>query len=64
MAGRAKLLHIQKTPPDDLQRTLMSNLSQDCDCRTVSLFDSGDGDIDYGELIDLIFESDKTITWW
>jgi hypothetical protein len=64
MPGPIKILHIQKTPPDDLQRNLMRSLSQDRDSRCVSLFDPDDVDVDYGELIDLIFESDKVITWW
>ena len=64
MPGQRKLLHIQKTPPDDIQLTLMSVLSREFDCRRVSLFEEEDWDVDYGELIDLIFESDKIITWW
>ena len=64
MSEQRKILHIQKTPPDETQLILMSSLSQGCDCRYVSLFEKEDTAVDYGELIDLIFESDKVITWW
>ncbi len=64
MSEQRKMLHIQKTPPDEAQLILMSTLSQDYHCRYVSLFEKEDAAFDYGELIDLIFESDKIITWW
>ncbi len=57
-----KILHILKTEPDDGTNTLVSVLSmphgQDA---TVTRLDDL---TDYEELIDLIFEHDKVITWW
>lgn len=58
------MLHILKSPPDDLQRTFMYNLSLGYSCLQFPLFDFDEGLPDYNELIDLIFEFDEVITWW
>jgi len=57
-------MHILKSPPDDLQRTFMYNLSLGYSCLQFPLFDFDEGPPDYNELIDLIFEFDEVITWW
>jgi hypothetical protein len=56
-----KLLHILKSSPDDLTRTLIDIISQGEETTEVSLYDET---IDYGRLVDLIFENDKVISWW
>ena len=56
-----KMLHILKSEPDDMTKTLMGLLSEGAETTTVSLYE---GDPDYEKLIDLIFESDKVVTWW
>lgn len=56
-----KLLHILKTDPDETTRTLMSILSEG---QSSSVFPLYDRESDYSELLDLIFESDKVISWW
>ena len=58
------MLHILKTPPDDLQWSLMTALSEGYDDLKIPLSDQDDTEVDYGELIDLIFETDRVITWW
>ena len=61
---RKKMLHILKTAPDDLQRTLMYNLSLGYSCLQFPLFELEGEQPDYEELIDLVFEFDEIITWW
>jgi len=57
-----KILHILKSEPDDVQKTLMNTLSQDRQSLQVSLVDADDSV--YDELIDQIFDNDEVITWW
>jgi len=56
-----KILHILKTEPDEEARTLMDLLSDGEGNSTFSLYES---DPDYAKLLDLIFENDRTISWW
>jgi hypothetical protein len=56
-----KTLHILKSRPDENTRALMEILSQGEEPEVFSLFE---GQPDYEKLIDLIFEHDKTISWW
>ncbi|MEE8397585.1 MAG: hypothetical protein V3S89_01185 [Desulfobacterales bacterium] len=58
------MLHILKTPPDDLQHTVMMALSRGNDDAQMPLFEQDDTEVDYGEVIDRIFEYDEVITWW
>lgn len=64
MRKRKKMLHILKSEPDDLQRTLMYTLSLGYSCLQFPLFEMDDMAPDYEELIDLIFEFDEVISWW
>ncbi len=56
-----KLLHILKSEPDDNTKTLMEILSED---EESTLFPLYEGEPDYQKLIDMVFEHDKTISWW
>lgn len=56
-----KLLHILKSEPDDMTKTLMDILSAG---EEVSSFDLYADNPDYEKLIDLVFENDKVISWW
>lgn len=56
-----KMLHILKSEPDDTVRGLMDILSEGNDTMTFALYE---GEPDYERLVDLIFESEKVITWW
>ena len=62
MSENKKILHILKSEPDDVQKTLMDTLSQDRQSLQVSLVDADDSV--YDELIDQIFDNDEVITWW
>jgi len=61
MPEQKKILHILKTEPDDLQMTLMENLSKSSTSRQFPLYGEN---VDYDKLVDLIFEHDQVITWW
>ena len=61
---RKKMLHILKTDPDDLQRTLMYNLSLGYNCLQFPLFETEDMTPDYEDLVDLIFDFDEIVCWW
>lgn len=56
-----KILHILKSEPDDNTNTLIGIISEDKECILFPLYK---GEQDYEELIDLIFECDKIISWW
>jgi hypothetical protein len=56
-----KILHILKTKPDDLTNTFIDLISDGEENTTFSLYEK---DPDYAKLLDLIFENDRTISWW
>jgi len=58
-----KILHIYKSEPDDVTKTLVGILSERKENTEFPLYQ---GEPDYGQLIDLIFEHDhdKVISWW
>ena len=56
-----KTLHISKTEPDNNTKVLMDSISQGEETTVFKLYDE---DTDYENLIDLIFEYDKTVSWW
>jgi hypothetical protein len=56
-----KTLHILKTEPGNNTKVLMDSISQGQETIVFKLYDE---DADYEKLIDLIFEYDKTASWW
>jgi hypothetical protein len=56
-----KMLHIYKSEPDTVSKTLADTLSEG---NQVTEFKLYEGDPNYDRLIDLIFEHDKVISWW
>lgn len=56
-----KILHILKSKPDDLTNTFIDLISDGEENTTFSLYEQ---DPDYAKLLDLIFENDRTISWW
>ena len=56
-----KILHILRSRPDDEVGTLMEGLSRDADTTEIRLYE---GDVDYEELVDLIFSHDRVVSWW
>ena len=58
-----KILHIYKSEPDDVTKTLVDILSEG---KEKSEFPLYEGEPDYAQLIDAVFEHDhdKVISWW
>ncbi len=56
-----KLLHIFKSEPDAVSKTLVEILSEGNQVNEFRLYE---GQSDYERLIDLIFEHEKVISWW
>jgi hypothetical protein len=56
-----KLLHVLKSEPDEVIKTLMQASSEGNDVQQFELFAK---DVDYDKLVELIFENDKIISWW
>jgi len=56
-----KLLHILKSAPDQSAEILMKALSEGEETTVFPLYTEL---VDYEELIDLIFEHQKVISWW
>ena len=56
-----KLLHVLKSEPDEVIKTLMNASSEGNDVQRFELFTK---DADYDRLVELIFENDKVISWW
>lgn len=54
-------LHILRSEPDEVARTLMQGLAGAGTNRQVSLYD---GPVDYDKLVQDIFQSDRVICWW
>lgn len=63
MKEKGSQLHILKSEPDQIQKDLMDTLTMERECLFFPLFEDEEK-IDYENLIDLIFEYDKVITWW
>ena len=55
------ILHIFKSEPDKITKTLTDIVSEGNDSEVFHLFDEG---ADYEMLIDKIFDNDKVISWW
>ena len=56
-----KVLHIQRSAPDEMTRALIEKTHAESETTMVSLFE---GDIDYAQLVKNIFKADKVISWW
>ena len=56
-----KILNILKTEPDDVTKVLMDAVSKGEESTLFKLYEE---DPDYGRLLDLVFESDRVVSWW
>lgn len=54
-------LHILRSEPDEVARSLMQGLSGAGTNRQVALYN---GPVDYDKLVQDIFQSDRVICWW
>jgi hypothetical protein len=55
-----KLLHVLKSEPDERTAKLIDLLSEGQEATCFRLYEGG---VDYGKLIDLLFEHEKVICW-
>jgi hypothetical protein len=56
-----KTLHLVKTRPDNNTKTFIDVFSEGKEATVFNLYEP---QTDYDELLDLIFEHDKIISWW
>lgn len=56
-----KILHIFKKEPNEEVKKLVKIVSEGEESKTFDLYKDG---VNYEELIDLLFECDKAISWW
>lgn len=56
-----KILHIFKKKPDEETKKLVELMSEGKETKTFELYKEN---VNYEQLIDLLFECDKTVTWW
>jgi hypothetical protein len=56
-----KILHVLKSEPDGITRTLMDAVSEGQETSVVRLYENAP---DYESLLDQIFSNEKVITWW
>lgn len=56
-----KVLHVLKSEPDEIIKSMMETLSEG---NEVQQFEMYKGDVDYDKLVELVFEHDKVICWW
>jgi hypothetical protein len=56
-----KILHILKSVPDEETKILIDRISREEETKEVKLYE---GQLDYRELVNLIFSYDKVICWW
>ncbi len=55
-----KVLQILKSEPDDDVRQFMEAFADD-EVKTVPIYE---GEVDWAELVDDIFDHDKVVCWW
>ncbi len=58
-----KLLHVYRSEPTEEVKKLVQILNEGNDVEEFKLYEAKD-DADYDKLIQLIWEADKTISWW
>ncbi len=58
-----KLLHVYRNEPNEEVKKLVQILNEGNEAMEFKLYEAQE-DADYDELIQMIFEADKTISWW
>ncbi|WP_456433336.1 hypothetical protein [Thermosulfuriphilus sp.] len=56
-----KILHIYKNEPTEETKKLVALINEGNEALEFKLYE---GEPDYDKLIELIWEADKTISWW
>jgi hypothetical protein len=55
-----KVLHILKKKPEENVEKIIALQSEENEVETVKLYE---GEVDYSKLLELIFSSDKVVSW-
>ena len=58
-----KLLHVYRNEPNDEVKKLVQILNEGNEAMEFKLYEAKE-DADYDKLVQMIFEADKTISWW
>ncbi len=58
-----KLLHVYRSEPNDEVKKLVQILNEGNESMEFKLYEAKE-DADYDKLVQMIFEADKTISWW
>jgi len=58
-----KILHVYRSEPNEEVQKLVSILNEGNEAMEFKLYEAKD-DADYDKLIQMIWEADKTISWW
>ncbi len=58
-----KLLHVYRNEPNEEVKKLVQILNEGNEAMEFKLYEAKE-DADYDKLIKMIFEADKTISWW
>jgi hypothetical protein len=54
-------LHLIRSVPDAMTENLITELSNGCSVKTLKLYET---EIDWENVVDLIFSHDHVICWW
>ncbi len=58
-----KLLHVYRNEPNEEVKKLVQILNEGNEAMEFKLYEAKE-EADYDKLIQMIFEADKTISWW
>ncbi|HFC97272.1 MAG TPA: hypothetical protein ENJ40_02275 [Thermosulfurimonas dismutans] len=58
-----KILHVYRNEPNEEVKKLVSLLNEGNEAMEFNLYEAKE-DADYDRLIQMIWEADKTISWW
>lgn len=58
-----KLLHVYRNEPNEEVKKLVQALNEGNEVMEFKLYEAKE-DADYDKLVQMIFEADKTISWW
>ncbi len=58
-----KLLHVYRNEPNEEVKKLVQILNEGNEAMEFKLYEAKE-DADYDKFIQMIFEADKTISWW
>jgi len=61
MEVKMKILHVLKSEPDEIIKGLKQPSSEGNEVKEFEMYQEN---VDYDELVKLVFENDKVVCWW